>query len=207
MAIGRRVVGLLSRVVRGRLRPRERKLPDYRPEIQILRRHVVAVLDALEQFDAPRLLVFGAGHDSKLWCNENRAGTTVFIEDVPRWAKRARSETHGRVVLVKYDTVRAQAQELLDRPERLVLDLPGDLAAQRFDVIVVDAPKGFADDRPGRMQSIYMSSVLSHARSHVFVDDIGRRVERLYADRYLKPRFGEPVILEGRQGFAHFHRR
>ncbi len=87
------------------------------------------------------------------------------------------------------------------------LDLPDDLNGAKFDVIVVDAPQGFAPEKPGRMKSIYMSQGLSHEDSHVFVDDIERRVERIYSEVYLRPKFGDPVIMSGREGFAHFRLR
>lgn len=182
----------------------ERELPDYTPEIQLLREHIGAVLDAVDEFSEPRLLIWGVGFDSELWCNENERGTTVFIEDIPKWAKLARSKMDCRIVMVEYDTVLKQAYGLADHPDRLTLELPDDLENARFDVIVVDAPHGFAPNSPGRMKPIYMSSVLSHEGSHVFVDDMGRAVERAYSERYLEPKFGKPTLLEGRGGFAHY---
>ena len=200
------LAGLLVAVAACEREP-ERELPDYTPQIQLLREHIVAVLDVMDRFPDPQVLIWGVGFDSRLWCNENKKGATIFIEDIPEWANLARGQMDCRVVMVKYDTLLPQADELIDHPDRLVLELPDDLEIKKFDVIVVDAPHGFAPDNPGRMKSIYMSNVLSHEGSHVFVDDMGRRVESIYSRRYLTPKFGEPVLIKGRGVFAHYWKR
>ncbi len=186
---------------------RDRELPDYTPKIQILREQILEVLDAMDTFAAPKVLIWGVGYDSKLWCNENENGTTIFIEDVAEWAELAREQMDCRVVMVEYDTFVRDANALIDQPERLTLELPEDIQAMRFDVIVVDAPQGFSDDKPGRMKPIYMSSLLSHEGSHVFVDDFNRKIERSYSTRYLAPKFGHPVVIGGRGGLAHYFLR
>ena len=186
---------------------RDRELPDYTSRIQILREQIVAVLDVIDTFAEPQVLIWGVGHDSKLWCNENKNGTTIFIEDIPKWANLAREQMDCRIVMVEYDTFVRDADQLIEHPERLVLELPDDVGGMQFDVIVVDAPHGFSGDKPGRMKPIYMSSVLSHEGSHVFVDDWGRKVERTYSIRYLSPKFGDPVLIEGRGRIAHYSKR
>ena len=51
--------------------------------------------------------------------------------------------------------------------------------------------------RPGRMQSIYMSSLLSASDAIVCVDDASRPVESAYGLYYLGDVFANSVILSG----------
>lgn len=51
--------------------------------------------------------------------------------------------------------------------------------------------------RPGRMQSIYTSSLLTHGESVVCVDDVVRVVESVYSLSYLGSLFASSVQLKG----------
>ena len=70
------------------------------------------------------------------------------------------------------------------------MDLPREVMETPWDVIFVDAPEGydmsFEMTQPGRMQSIYMASILGQkGLSHVFVHDCDRPVEQVYCTRFL----------------------
>ncbi len=64
------------------------------------------------------------------------------------------------------------------------MDLDNEIRSTRWDVILVDAPRGFDDECPGRMKSIYEASRLIKSGGHVFVHDCERVVEREYTDKY-----------------------
>lgn len=93
-------------------------LPYYRPEIQLKKEHIEAVVDEIKRIPNCRLLVWGTGYDSKLWCAVNENGTTVITEDIPKWADLAKKDWEKldnarkrcRVVMVKYDTKLKQAK-------------------------------------------------------------------------------------------------
>ena len=53
-----------------------------------------------------------------------------------------------------------QWQKVLDQPDRLKTDLPDEVTRTKWDVILVDGPRGhqFSEEIPGRMSSIYMAS-------------------------------------------------
>ncbi len=134
------------------------------------------------------LLVFGVGNDSRLWLEANPRGRTVFLEDSEYWAGRARDRLPEiDIRSVHYYTIRSQWKELLaGDPERLALELPEDVMAGPWDVILVDAPAGFSDECPGRMKSLYMASVLARTGgADVLVHDCDRAVERVYCDHFL----------------------
>ena len=71
-------------------------------------------------------------------------------------------------------------------PKLLELPLPGDVLEKKWDIILVDAPGGWNDETPGRMQSIYMSSKLIKTKGEIFVHDCEREIEDIYCNKYLK---------------------
>ncbi len=182
-------------------------VPFYTPKIQMRKKHIASVVRIIKQFPKCKLLIWGLGFDSKLWCSVNKNGTTIFIEDSPYWAKKISKEIACKVVLVKYNSKLRNAMKLLKNPKALHLKMPKKILNTKFDVIVVDAPNGYNNDAPGRMKSIFMSSKLIHKNSHVFVDDYKRKVESTFANTFLKPIFGEPTVYTERLHFAHFGKR
>lgn len=61
-----------------------------------------------------RLLVFGLGHDSRLWHALNPGGVTVFLEEDPAWYREVRAQSPFlRAHLVAYRTRLDQADRLL----------------------------------------------------------------------------------------------
>lgn len=149
------------------------------------------------------LLVFGVGRDSTLWLEANAGGRTVFLEDVATWAEYARREVPGITVYdVRYRTLRIFWHVLKHIPERLMMrDLPPDVVATKWDVVLVDAPRGTRWYRPGRMKSIYTASVLAGpSGGDVFVHDCHRRVEREASDRFL----GAERLVEQAGSMRHY---
>lgn len=180
-------------------------LQFYDERTQILKQQIIKILRVIYSIDNPRILIWGVGYDSRLWCAAGN-GKTIFIENSPKWAELIAPSMPCKVVMVRYSTRLKQADYLLRKPEKLNLLLPEKLASQKFDVILIDAPFGGGPNSPGRMQSIFMSRKLADPAGHVFVDDYKRRVERLYSTRFLKPFFGKPTLLKQRGFIAHFHR-
>ena len=137
------------------------------------------------------LLVFGVGRDSALWLSTNLGGRTLFLEDVPEWADFARREVPDIVVRdVDYGLTKRFMWPLLRKIDGSLYmrGLPDDVLSTRWDVILVDAPRGTRWYRPGRMKSIYTASVLGRqSRADVFVHDCHRTVEREASDQFLRP--------------------
>lgn len=76
-------------------------------------------------------------------------------------------------------------RELLNRPEQLIMALPEVVRSHQWDVILVDAPAGWNESTPGRMQSIFMARELAAPCADVFIHDCDREVERVYCERYM----------------------
>lgn len=127
-------------------------------------------------------LVFGTGHDTPLWRYSNQEGKTIFLENNPKWV----NDSDTDVIMVSYSTRRSQYLELLNEYKEnnftnLQMNLPKEITTTNWDCIFVDAPVGTKDKKPGRMQSIYMASVLASKNTEVFVHDCDRAVEDIYS--------------------------
>ncbi|KAK9063533.1 hypothetical protein SSX86_017403 [Deinandra increscens subsp. villosa] len=166
--------------------------------------------DVLRAISPCNLLVFGLGHDSLMWASFNAHGKTLFLEEDPTWVRTVLKDAPElKAEVVKYRTKLAEADELMrtyrSEPEcapaksyikgntrcRLALTgLPDEVYDTEWDMIMVDAPRGWFAEAPGRMAAIYSATVMARNRkksgvTHVFLHDINRKVERAYANEFL----------------------
>ncbi|GFS33881.1 hypothetical protein Acr_00g0031060 [Actinidia rufa] len=77
-----------------------------------------------------------------------------------------------------------------------------------WDLIMIDAPKGYFAEAPGRMAAIYSASVMARNRkksgvTHIFLHDVDRRVEKMFAEEFLCKKH----LVKGLVGFGtlRFH--
>lgn len=168
-----------------------------------------------------RLLVFGLGHDSRLWHALNPGGATVFLEEDPAWYRVVRAGSPFlRAHLVAYRTRLDQADRLLAAYRThpacvpggggggnatlrvrgnwacpLALhNLPPEVYETEWDMVMIDAPKGYFAAAPGRMAAIWTAAAMARARrgegdTDVFLHDVNRRVEKLFAEEFLCDKF------------------
>lgn len=70
--------------------------------------------NVLRELSPCNLLVFGLGHDSLMWAGLNPRGTTVFLEEDPRWIRTVLERHPGlRAFHVNYNTQLSEADDLL----------------------------------------------------------------------------------------------
>jgi uncharacterized protein (TIGR01627 family) len=73
----------------------------------------------------------------------------------------------------------------------LALDnLPEEVYEREWDLIIIDAPRGYFTEAPGRIRVILLATVMARNRkgfgeTHVFLDDGDRTVEKIYAEEFL----------------------
>ncbi len=147
---------------------------------------ILCIARTIEERRPCRLLVFGLGNDSMFWSLLNRCGETVFLEDHPVWFSRVTSLNQSiNAFLIEYNTLLLEWHELLNRPEYLQMDFPGDIGTKSWDVILVDGPVGWKNTAPGRMKSIFAAGNLRTSSADVFIHDCNRKMEQVYSDRYL----------------------
>ncbi|XP_073130379.1 arabinogalactan O-methyltransferase 1-like [Henckelia pumila] len=171
---------------------------------------ITVSFDVLGSAAPCNFLVFGLGRDSLMWAALNPRGTTLFLEEDPQWVQTVLKDAPTlSAVTVKYTTQLSEADELLrhyqEEPHcsvhnsslrhnhkcRLALNMLSDeVYDTEWDMIMVDAPRGYFPQAPGRMAAIYSAAVMARNRkksgvTHVFVHDVNRKVERQYAERFL----------------------
>lgn len=155
-------------------------------------------------------LVFGVGHDSPLWNALNFRGLTVFLEEDSKWIKDTLTRhplLNHKAFHVTYPTTLSQADNLLryyrsdaacsplnplkaSTCKLALADLPDQIYDTEWDVIMIDAPRGYFDAAPGRMTAIFSSAVMAANRkkdgeTDIFLHDVDRRVEKMYAHEFL----------------------
>lgn len=155
---------------------------------QITVEQMMAVRQAIKEKHGCNLLIFGVGNDSWFWMNSNNGGRTVFLEDDDFWLRKVKKRVAGiEAYLVDYDSKIEDWKEMIDKPERLEMNFPDEVANTTWDVILVDAPTGWGEGTKGRMKSIYAGRKMISESGHVFVHDCDREVEIAYCDALLKP--------------------
>lgn len=170
-------------------------------------------------------LVFGLGFDSLMWNSLNPRGTTLFLEDDPKWVQTVlKTAPMLRAHIVKYRTQVREADDLL-RSWRSVAEcslsdavlrgntacklalhnLPDEIYEREWDLIMIDAPKGYFPESPGRMAAIFSAAVMARNRrgsgvTHVFLHNVDRKVEKTFSQEFLCRKYMVKVV--GRLG--HF---
>jgi hypothetical protein len=165
--------------------------------IQLKPAEIIKILHAISEFESCKMLVFGLGNDSPFWCEANKHGPTVFLEDFQPWYDK---------ITLKYPDIEAypvsypcnitQWKKMLDQPDKLAVKLPDEVSGHKWDVILVDGPRGhkYSAEIPGRMSSIYEASRLVGKNGYVFVHDAQRIIENAYSKQFLgKEHFMEKV--------------
>ncbi|CAA0841469.1 Protein of unknown function (DUF579 [Striga hermonthica] len=168
--------------------------------------------EVLRELGPSNFLVFGLGHDSLMWAALNPRGRTVFLEEDPKWVQTVLKDAPDlRAHTVRYRNQLSQADELLRHSRieplcapnttflranhkcRLALDtLPNEVYDTEWDLIMIDAPRGYFPEAPGRMAAIYSAAVMARNNrknksgvTHVFLHDVDRKVEKMYAEAFL----------------------
>lgn len=140
----------------------------------------------------PNLLVFGVGNDSPMWNQINCNGRTVFVEDDKDWIKTVLDNFPSlEIYHVEYHTSTNYAAEYFSHPVALSIDASVD--AECFDVILIDGPKGYAPESPGRMIPAYYSSKRAKeckTPTAIFLHDSERPVEQTIIERFFSNREG-----------------
>ncbi|KAK8545883.1 hypothetical protein V6N13_067138 [Hibiscus sabdariffa] len=176
----------------------------------------------LEKKSPCNFLVFGLGRDSLMWTSLNHGGRTVFLEEDKAWIEQIKGEIPSlESYHVEYVTRVNQADGLMERGmkeeckvvgdprfskcELALKGFPNEIYDVEWDLIMVDAPTGFHDEAPGRMNAIYTAGLMARNRGQgetdVFVHDVDRVVE----DKFSKAFLCEGYLREQQGRLRHFN--
>ncbi len=174
----------------------------YRLDIQLHTNEIVEIADTIHP--PAKFLIFGLGNDSKFWCEINREGRTVFIEDSPMWFDLiTNKQPELEVYLVDYQTKRSDWREYANENSNLYLKLPDSVLQEKWDIILIDGPAGYSDNTPGRMKSIFLAAKLATPGADVFLHDAQREVEQQFSRKYLKDE-NLISVIQGRATLNHY---
>lgn len=157
----------------------------YNGSIQI---HINVINDIIDEcLDKNlKILVFGLGYDSNLWYNLNK-DNVYFVENNPEYIDLNPDIPRSNIIEYKYKniTVKNSFDMSIENiksypiPEYLLQLAP-------FDVIIIDGPPGYSENRPGRLLPIYWSKhYLSKRGTIIYVDDSRRQLESHCINRFL----------------------
>ena len=126
-----------------------------------------------------KMLVFGLGYDSDLWYNITKQNT-FFVEDNQHYIDLNKDINKNNIISYSYDGIKVRTTFTLTKQEINNFVIPQkllDLAP--FDIILIDGPKGYNEDCPGRFLPIYWSkTLLSHSNTIIYIDDATRNLEK-----------------------------
>lgn len=146
------------------------------------------VIASIVKEKAPcKLLIFGLGYDSLFWVKLNKGGITAFLEDDKDWFRDITGKSkHIKAFLIDYHTKINDWKIFLESPFLLDMTLPGNIDKEQWDIILIDAPKGYEDHNPGRMKGIFLSTKLIGNSGDIFVHDCNREVEDIFCSKFFK---------------------
>jgi hypothetical protein len=154
----------------------------YRDDIQIHTNVIGDILDECEGKNV-RMLVFGLGNDSNLWHNVTNKNTT-FVEDDIHYIN---TNTDKNVIHYKYSNITVCKSYTMTIEDIHKYPIPEELLnLAPFDIIIIDGPRGYKEDHPGRLLPIYWSKYyLSKTGTIIYVDDSKRELESKCIERFL----------------------
>ncbi|KAK7411000.1 hypothetical protein VNO78_02302 [Psophocarpus tetragonolobus] len=183
-----------------------------RPSNSTLTEKEFKVLSNLVALKSPcNLLIFGFQPQYLTLSSMNAAGSTIFLDDdyhhdmmigkVTTNSYNTRTYKLGYSVPSKkaYNLLKHARQNQVCAPNPTVIqkskcklalrNLPLEVYEKKWDIIVVDGPKGNSPESPGRMGSIYTASVLARALNvydvDVIVHDVDRMIEKWFSWEFL----------------------
>ncbi|XVF85270.1 hypothetical protein PTKIN_Ptkin17bG0104500 [Pterospermum kingtungense] len=186
---------------------------------------ISVTFDVLKKRSPCNFLVFGLGYDSLMWTSLNPRGNTIFLEEDPKWVQtvlKTAPSLHAHAV--RYRTQLQEAKALLshyraepscspskaylrgnDKCKLALTGFPDEFYDTEWDLIMIDAPRGYFAEAPGRMAAIFSAAVMARKRkgfgvTHVFLHDVDRRVEKVFAEEFLCKKY----LVKGVGRLWHF---
>ena len=168
----------------------------YNKNIQISKK---VIEDVFTNFTSnTKMLVFGLGYDSKMWYNGNK--NTYFIENNDKYINLSINDI-PKSNIIKYEykniNVKDSFTKMSDDINKYVI--PEKIKKLgSFDIIIIDGPEGWMDNKPGRLIPYYWAALLSKKGTIIYGDDSSRRLENYCINKFFKDK--EKIFFKERLG-------
>ncbi|XP_010448503.1 PREDICTED: probable methyltransferase At1g27930 [Camelina sativa] len=182
--------------------------------IALTEKELKLLSDTITRRSPCNVLVFGSAPQYLMLSSINTRGITVILEDEPATTMTPKAKVNPnntRIYSLKYHQMEVKNAYNLLRHARAnpacapkmnnlqqgsshckmeLKDLPLEVHNTKWDVIVVDGPRGDNLEAPGRMGSIYTAAVLaregsSNSTTDVLVHDVHRTAEKWLSWEFL----------------------
>lgn len=152
---------------------------------QMSLREYVEITHAINQRSPCNVLIYGLGNDSELYMKMNPKGINIFIETDIEWIKKASKKIPVDNII--HHVFQTSVEKSLQNKCTSPYIFSNYLHLHDWDVIIVDAPKGWCNDMAGREIPIRESSSIlkkTNSKVDVFVHDVDRPLEKMACDKY-----------------------
>ena len=147
-----------------------------------------------------KMLVFGLGHDSKMWYNGNQ--NTYFIESNDKYINLNINDIpKSNIIKYEYKNINVQNSFKMSLDDINKYKIPDEINnLGLFDIIIIDGPEGWEKNKPGRLIPYYWASLLSKKGTIIYGDDSSRKLENYCIDKFFKDK--EKQLFTERKGCA-----
>ena len=133
-----------------------------------------------------KMLVFGLGHDSKMWYEGNNKNT-FFVENNEKYINLTKKYIPSdNIIKYNYKTKVKTSFGMKDSvintfkiPDKIMNEAP-------YDIIIIDGPYGNAPNGPGRLIPCYWATLLSKPGTIIYIDDFLRPLETYSVNKYFE---------------------
>lgn len=168
----------------------------YSKDIQISKK---VIEDVFSNFTSKtKCLVFGLGHDSKMWYNGNK--NTYFVEDKDKYINLNKENIPiSNIIKYKYKNINVKKSFNMADNDIKKYIIPEKLKnIGLFDIIIIDGPEGYSRRKPGRLIPYYWASILSNKGTIIYADDCSRKLENYCINKFFKDK--EKFLFKERDG-------
>ena len=178
------------------LRVEFQRIYFYTNKIQLSKK---VINDVFSNFTSnTKMLVFGLGYDSKMWYNGNR--NTYFIENKDAYIKLNENDIpKDNIIKYEYKNINVKKSLKMSDNDIREYNVPEKInQLGPFDIIIIDGPKGWSGEKPGRLIPYYWTTHLSKKGTIIYGDDSSRPLESYCINKFFKDK--EKFIFKERLG-------
>jgi hypothetical protein len=141
-----------------------------------------------------KMLVFGLGHDSKMWYEGNNKNT-YFVENNPIYINMNLNHIPSESIIeYEYNTSVEKSFTLTDKDIHK-FEVSKELQnLAPFDIIIIDGPEGYSNEKPGRLIPCYWATLLSAKGTIIYIDDSNRPLENYCINKYFKDNYVQKFV-------------